>query len=253
MTKAAFARRGETQLWFPTSVKRRSRRTVSQAVAQAALGSAAFAVVALGGADGALRAGANTAIAHLGLEDESNAQSTVPHEASALTTEMIWTIDVDNDGVADFSNPTHGGVRGIDAFGSGNFGAVRDAGKRRHHGVDYVSQPGAEVLAPLSGKITRIGFAYSGREDLQYVEIINPETHLSARVLYVSPTVAEGDLVSAGDVLGAAQDLTGRYPGITNHVHVEMRDAQRRWIDASEQLPSAPVLQAQTQVDAAAS
>jgi peptidoglycan LD-endopeptidase LytH len=253
VTVAASARRGETQLWSPTDPKRRPRRTASQAIAQAVLGSAVFAFVALGGADGALRAGAATALAHLGFENESSAQSTLPNAMSASATEIVWTMDVDNDGVPDFSNPTRGGVRGMDAFGSGNFGAVRDAGKRRHHGVDYVSQPGAEVLAPLSGKITRIGFAYSGREDLQYVEVVNPETHLTARVLYVSPTVAEGDLVSAGDALGVAQDLTDRYPGITNHVHVEMRDAQRRWIDASEQLPSAPVLQAQGQVDADAS
>jgi peptidoglycan LD-endopeptidase LytH len=253
VTKAAFARRGDTQLWSPAGPKRRSRRTITQAITQFALGSATFAVVALGGADGALRAGANAALAHLGLENGSIAQSTAPNEASASTTNLTWTIDVNADGVADFSNPTHGGVRGIDAFGSGDFGAVRDAGKRRHHGVDYVSDPGADVLAPLSGKITRIGFAYSGREDLQYVEIVNPDTNVSARVLYVSPTVAEGDVVSAGDALGIAQDLTGRYPGITNHVHVEMRDAQRDWIDASEQLPSAPVFQAQRQVGAASS
>jgi peptidoglycan LD-endopeptidase LytH len=253
VTNAAFARRRDAHLWSPVGAKRRRRRAASQAIAQAILGSLAFAFVALGGADGALRAGADATLAHLGPESESLAQSTVPGEASAAATEMIWTIDVDNDGIADFSNPTHGGVRGIDAFGSGNFGAVRDAGKRRHHGVDYVSEPGAEVLAPLSGKITRIGFAYRGREDLQYVEIVNPETQVSARVLYVSPTMAEGDLVSAGDALGVAQDLTARYPGITNHVHVEMRDAQRRWIDASEQLPSRPVLQAQRGVDATAS
>lgn len=81
----------------------------------------------------------------------------------------------------------------------------------------------------------------------------NPETRLSARVLYINPAVAEGDAVSAGDVLGAAQDLTGRYPGITNHVHVEMRDAQRRLIDVSGQLPSAPMLEARTQGDAISS
>jgi murein DD-endopeptidase MepM/ murein hydrolase activator NlpD len=252
VTKAARARRGETQLWSPASAKRRSRRSVSQAIAQAALGSAAFAIVALGGADGALRAGASAALAHLGLETERIALRPGLNEAAASAAAMIWTIDVDADGVADFSNPTHGGVRGIDAFGSGDFGAIRDAGKRRHHGVDYVSEPGAAVLAPLSGKITRIGFAYSGHEELQYVEIVNPETNVTARVLYVSPSVAEGDLVTAGVVLGAAQDLTGRYPGITNHVHVEMRDSQRRWIDASAQLPSAPVLQAQGQIGAAA-
>jgi murein DD-endopeptidase MepM/ murein hydrolase activator NlpD len=240
------------RLWSPTSPKRRARRGAWLAIAQAVLGSVAFAAVALGGADGALRAGANAAVAHFGLDHERSLQSAVRPQAPASATEMIWTIDVDNDGVADFSNPTHGGVRGVDIFGSGTFGAIRDAGTRRHHGVDYVSQPGAQVLAPLSGKITRIGFAYS-REDLQYVEIVQPQTQISVRVLYVSPTVAKGDFVSAGDALGAAQDLTDRYPGITNHVHVEMRDARRRWMDASEQLPSAPVLQAQRRIDVAAS
>jgi hypothetical protein len=67
--------------------------------------------VALGGADGAIRAGANTALAHLGQANGSIAQSAVPTEASASVTELIWTIDVDADGIADFSNPTHGGVR----------------------------------------------------------------------------------------------------------------------------------------------
>ncbi len=113
-----------------------------------------------------------------------------------------------------------------------------------------MAAPGAPVLAPLSGKVTHIGFAYSDPDALRYVEIVNPETNFTVRVLYVAPTVAEGDVVSAGEEIGVAQDLAGRYPGITNHVHVELRDAHRRLVDASEQLPSAPMLHAERPADA---
>jgi murein DD-endopeptidase MepM/ murein hydrolase activator NlpD len=195
-----------------------------------ALAGLAFAFVNLGGADLALRALASAG----GPSPKPSA------EATALTQPppMIWTIDTNGDGLADFSNPTNGGMRGIDAFGSGDFGARRDAGKRRHHGVDYVAAVGAAVRAPISGKVTRLGYAYRGVGGLRVVEITNPETRFSARVLYVAPTVAEGDVVVAGDQIGAAQDLSARYPGITNHVHVELRDAEHRLIDAAEQLPS---------------
>lgn len=245
MTRAAFSSPRERRVRLRAADKPRRRRSLARALGQMALGATAFGFIALGGADDVLRAGANRALAYLDRSDTAVTPVTLSAEAAASG--LIWTVDIDSDGLADFSNPTHGGVRGVDAFGSGRFGAVRDAGKRRHHGVDYVARPGAAVVAPLSGKVTRIGFAYSGREDFQYVEIVNPQTHLTARVLYVAPTVTEGDVVSAGDVLGAAQDLTNLYPGITNHVHVEMRDAERRWLDASAQLPSAPLLQAQRQ------
>jgi peptidoglycan LD-endopeptidase LytH len=248
----AFARPRAIQLRPSRAPKPRGRRRAWKFLARLAFAGAAFGFVALGGADSALRSGANSVLAYLNHSVASVSQETATAHAAPSSVAMTWTIDVDADGIADFSNPTHGAMRGVDAFGSGRFGAIRDAGKRRHHGVDYVATPGAAVVAPLSGKVTRIGFAYSGPEGLQYVEIVNPETHLTARVLYLAPTVAEGDLVSAGDAIGIAQDLTGRYPGITNHVHVEMRDAQRRWLDASQQLPSAPVLQAQARANRAA-
>jgi len=232
VTHAITARQRNTRLAAESNARtRRVARIAKRVLAQFSFVALAFAFVNLGGADGALRA----------LTDAGVTEPKPTAEATALTKApaMIWTIDTDGDGVADFANPTHGGVRGIDAFGSGDFGARRDAGKRRHHGVDYVATAGAAVRAPISGEVSRLSYAYRGVGGYRIVEIVDPETKLTARVFYVAPTVAVGDVVVAGEEIGAAQDLGARYPGITNHVHVELRDSRRRLLDATEQLPSA--------------
>jgi murein DD-endopeptidase MepM/ murein hydrolase activator NlpD len=195
----------------------------------------AFGLVALGRADGALRVLSTDAAA---------AKPTVETAALTQAPPMIWAIDEDGDGATDYYNPTHGAVRGGDVFGSGDFGASRDGGKRKHEGVDYVIAPGAPVHSPISGEVARLGYAYRGEGGYRIVEIVNSETKVKARVLYVAPTVAVGDVVVAGQEIGAAQELNARYPGITNHVHVELRDPQQRLMDASEELPT-PVMRAQ--------
>lgn len=64
-------------------------------------------------------------------------------------------------------------------------------------------------------------------------------------MLYVAPTVAIGQSVMAGEMIGVVQDLSLRYPaGIINHVHVEIRDPAGVTLDSSFILPAAPVLQA---------
>lgn len=218
------------------------------------LAAASFGFAGLGGADGAMEAIANSNLARAAFANISaaNARESGTAFAEHAAQPLVWTIDADGDGVAEYSNPTHAGVRGVDAFGSGAFGAIRDAGKRDHHGVDYIAQPGAPVRAPISGEVTHIGYAYSGSNELRFVEITDPATKTSARVLYVAPSVTEGVIVAAGDDIGVSQDLGARYPGITNHVHVELRDADRRLIDASTLLPSAPVVQAQRRASAEA-
>jgi murein DD-endopeptidase MepM/ murein hydrolase activator NlpD len=145
---------------------------------------------------------------------------------AAIAPDPVWKIDFDGDGTIDLANPTHSKVRGVDAYGSGKFGARRDGGRRKHEGADFIIAPGAEVAAPLAGTVTDIGFAYDGKEKLNYIEIKNAALKLKARVFYVDPSVAVGQTVAAGDALGVAEDLALRYPGgITNHVHVELRDA----------------------------
>lgn len=156
--------------------------------------------------------------------------------------ELSWVIDTNGDGVADIANPVEGAPRGTDFFGSGAFGSTRDGGKRKHQGVDYAAAPGHKVTAPISGVVKRVGYAYKKDSRLTYVEITNSETGYSARVLYVSSAVSVGQKLAAGEMIGTVQDLSVRYAGITNHVHVEVRDPSGSTLDTSMILPDAPIV-----------
>jgi murein DD-endopeptidase MepM/ murein hydrolase activator NlpD len=156
--------------------------------------------------------------------------------------DKTWTLDLDGDGVADLANPTHGVIRGADAYGSGKFGARRDNGKRKHEGADFVVAPGGAVWSPLNGVVTAIGYAYHGDVSLRYVEVKDLVRNLSARVFYIEPSVKVGQKLLAGDALGAADSLTSHYPeGMTNHVHVEIRDRRGVPLDPASILPTGAV------------
>lgn len=142
---------------------------------------------------------------------------------------IVWEgADIDGDGAQDFANPTGGMAREHDAFGSGAFGASRDGGSRSHEGVDYVAVAGQDVDAPISGFVSRIGYAYPGDTHLRYVEITNPALDYAARAFYVAPTVELGQAVVLGQPIGKAESLQARYGGITDHVHLEIIKAGQR-------------------------
>lgn len=148
--------------------------------------------------------------------------------------------DVDGDGRSDFVNPTGGVPRDHDAYGGGAFGVSRDGGGRRHEGVDYVSRVGQDVVAPMSGYVARIGYAYGDDPTLRLVEIVNPALNYVARVLYVSPKVTVGQAVAVGDVIGQAQTLQDRYPqGMTDHVHLQIARKGGGWMDCERLIPVA--------------
>jgi murein DD-endopeptidase MepM/ murein hydrolase activator NlpD len=149
--------------------------------------------------------------------------------------ELVWSgADIDGDGAADFANPTGAAPRGHDEFGEGQFGARRDGGSRSHEGVDYVAVAGQDVKAPISGYVTKIGFAYAGSPDLKFVEITNPALGYVSRAFYVSPDVEVGEAVRLGQAIGTVESLQGHYPGITDHVHLEVMQPGGRRIDAAE-------------------
>jgi murein DD-endopeptidase MepM/ murein hydrolase activator NlpD len=149
-------------------------------------------------------------------------------------------VDLDGDSRLDLARPVDNPLRGVDAYGSGAYGAARDGGRRRHQGVDFLATPGEPVRAPIAGVVTRIGAAYAGQDRLQFVEIANAQTRYTARVLYVGATVALGSHVDAGDLIGSAQDLTVRYAlGITNHVHLELVSNRMGHLDPTMLLPGA--------------
>jgi murein DD-endopeptidase MepM/ murein hydrolase activator NlpD len=146
------------------------------------------------------------------------------------------TADINGDGQADFVNPTGKSARGKDAYGAGHFGASR--GGREHAGVDYVAEAGQQVVAPIAGFVTRVGFAYKDSADYRYVEITNRLTGYSARVMYVGPEVHVGQTLALGQVIGRAQSLERRYPhGITNHIHLEIARLDGRQLDAARLIP----------------
>ncbi|WP_162913285.1 peptidoglycan DD-metalloendopeptidase family protein [Rhodospirillaceae bacterium SYSU D60014] len=126
-----------------------------------------------------------------------------------------------------------GRVRGNDTFGEGRFGARRDGGKRQHQGVDIIAEPAATVVSAVSGTVTKIGYPYGDDLSYRYVEVTTEDGYV-VRHFYVSPAdgLKVGDRVEAGRTqIGVSQDLGTRYEGITNHIHIEVRDPSGRVID----------------------
>lgn len=150
-------------------------------------------------------------------------------QAAVPVMRTVWRgLDVDGDGAADFINPTGYAPRIHDAFGYGAFGASRDGGVRRHEGVDYAARADQTVAAPISGYVTKVGYAYDGDNSLKFVEISNPAIGYVARAFYVDPTVAVGQAVRLGQAIGSAVSLQSHYPGITDHVHLEVMKSGER-------------------------
>ena len=116
-------------------------------------------------------------------------------------------------------------VRGSDAHGSGAYGAPR--GDRTHNGIDLSALPGSYLLAPINGAV-RVGYPYADDLSFKYVEILNAGT--AYRFFYVRPLDNIGGWVEEGQRLGVVQNLAKRYPGITNHIHFEVKRG-REYID----------------------
>lgn len=209
-----------------------AKERFAQAIAFTAL-LAGTAALASPGAHGARLSSAPGSVAEA-VQDLDLRGSIFP---AAQATRLVWDgADVDGDGQPDFANPTGQETRGHDAYGYGEYGASRDGGSRSHEGVDFVAEAGQTVVAPISGYVTKIGFAYAGDDDLRFVEITNPALRYAARVFYINPSVAVGDTVAVGRTIGKVRSLQDKYPGgMTDHVHLELMDKGRR-IDATEVL-----------------
>jgi murein DD-endopeptidase MepM/ murein hydrolase activator NlpD len=112
-------------------------------------------------------------------------------------------------------------TRNSDIWGSGQFGASR-AG-HMHQGLDVITRPGEPILSPIDGIIKREALPYAGDSRLKGLTIIGFGTWegIEVKLFYVSGWLL--GTVKRGQPIGVAQDLSVRYPGITNHVHIEVR------------------------------
>lgn len=123
-----------------------------------------------------------------------------------------------------FASPTKNKARrGCDPFGCGTFGASRSGGSRKHKGIDFVASPGESIFSPISGKITRYAIPYADDSRYKGIEIQNDS--YTAKMFYLTPAVAIGAIVTAGQKIGIAQNISAKYgASMTNHVHFEVYD-----------------------------
>ena len=120
-----------------------------------------------------------------------------------------------------------------DSAGDGHFGAKR--GTRTHRGVDYVCEKGELVHSPVSGVVSKLGYAYGDNLRWRYVEIIDDSKNRH-RLFYCTPAVKVGDVVQVGGIIAEADDISERYEGqgMTPHVHVEVIDALGEYLNPEE-------------------
>jgi len=89
--------------------------------------------------------------------------------------------------------------------------------------------------------VTKLGFPYAddadrdGRPDYDYVEITDPDG-FKCRYFYVKPAVLVGDMVASGQSIGTSQELGTKYDGITEHIHIEVKDPDGKFIDPMDYL-----------------
>jgi len=108
-----------------------------------------------------------------------------------------------------------------DPWGSGQYGASR--GHRSHKGLDIKTKAGDKIYAPISGTLIREALPYAG--DLRYRGLLlkgNGEwAGYIIKMFYVKGVLSGS--VKGGQFIGNAQDLTKKYPNITNHIHLEVK------------------------------
>ncbi len=99
-------------------------------------------------------------------------------------------------------------------------------------GADFISTSGQNVSAISDGSVIRLpSGGYSG-------VVVGDGQGTSWKILYVDvdPSLKIGDSVKSGQTLGTAQDLSKKYPGITNHVHVKLR-MNSKVVDPAKHIP----------------
>jgi murein DD-endopeptidase MepM/ murein hydrolase activator NlpD len=120
--------------------------------------------------------------------------------------------------------------RGRDGYGSGKFGASR--GSRRHNGLDIAVAQGTPIYAPEAARVVSTSAPVYSNPDKAHKRLVHlmTEDGVSHLLMYVRAAqgLRAGAKVEAGDLIGYAQGLQDIYPGITDHIHWEVRMPETR-------------------------
>ena len=134
-------------------------------------------------------------------------------------------------------SPTGLGIRDTDKWGSGAFGAGR--GKRKHQGADFMCQPCQNVWFPFeSGYIVRVTMPYVNDSEFFGCQLIGQDNlnHYTAKMFYMLPDmnlIINEVRLKRGAVIGTAQNIALKYPGMIPHIHLQISDAyhQTKWFN----------------------
>jgi len=90
-----------------------------------------------------------------------------------------------------------------------------------HNGVDFIAIPGQIVIMPISGLIAREARPYSHSN---YSGVLIRNNHIEVMMFYLEllPSII-GKWLEERDPVGTAQDISKKYPGITNHIHLSIK------------------------------
>jgi murein DD-endopeptidase MepM/ murein hydrolase activator NlpD len=112
--------------------------------------------------------------------------------------------------------------RGFDQrYGSGQFGASRNQGRRHHKGLDILAAARAPVFSPIDGEIIREAIPYPPFSGL-LIRGTGEYAGYEIKLFYVDGLMCGP--CKAGMIIGYAENLSIKYPGIPNHVHMEVRN-----------------------------
>jgi hypothetical protein len=119
-------------------------------------------------------------------------------------------------------NPTgNGEIRPRDVWGSGDFLAKVVGPEKINRGIGLICVPGQPVLSPMEGMIYEKKLKGNEKSNFSCVEIINNIYKVILKYVVLKINMNKKH-VNAGDVIGIAQDISGKYGySIIPHVILE--------------------------------
>lgn len=123
-----------------------------------------------------------------------------------------------------FGSPT---IRS-DKGGKGNYGASREAiagtsTPRKHTGIDLTTYIGQEIYAPITGNIQRTKAKTTSKLDGIKIFGTGEFSGITIYLFYAQLTLSPGSIVSQGEKIGDALDLSKDYSeDVTDHIHFKI-------------------------------